>query len=188
MVYSEQVTWRRSANDDTHQYLHSFAENIDTVIVILVLLACLCRAVFFVTFALAAATARPEVEGGGRGGPCFLVFYPFSPSDGSRSSSEHDRFITATHARNLGHDVRVNYSTLHNGVNQVRGQTYIRHEEATAVSSLRRRRTESEIQRRELKTLSIGSDWTFTATNLNILYRYEIEINFINSSSSIRGR
>lgn len=111
------------------------------------------------------------VEGGRR---CFLAFYPFSPSDGSRSSSEHDRFITATHARNLGHDVRVNYSTLHNGVNQVRGQTYIRQDEVTAVSSLRRRRTESEIQRRELTTLSIGSDWTFTATNLNILYKYEI--------------
>lgn len=106
-------------------------------------------------------------DGGGRGG-CFLAFYPFSPSDGSRSSSEHDRFVTATHARNLGHDVRVNYSTLHNGLNQVRGQTYFRQEEVTAVSSLRRRRTESEIQRHELTTLSIGSEWTFTATNLNI--------------------
>ena len=109
MVYSEQVTWRRSANDDTHQYLHSFAKNIDTVIVISVLLACLCRVVFFVTFALAVAT-----EGGGgvwKGRRGFLAFYSFSPSDGSRSSSEHDRFITATHARNLGRDVPVNYST-----------------------------------------------------------------------------
>ena len=70
----------------------------------------------------------------------------------------------------------------------MRGQTYIRQEELTAVSSLRRTRTESGIQRRELTTLSIGFDWNFTVTNLNILYRYEMEMNFTNSTSSIRGR
>jgi hypothetical protein len=72
------------------------------------------------------------------------------------------------HARNLGHDVRVNYSEIHNGVNQVRGQTYIRQEEMTAVISLQRRRTESDIHRHELTTLSVGSDWTCAATNWNI--------------------
>jgi len=124
MVYSEQVTWRRSANDDTHQYLHSFAKNIDTFIVISVPLACLCRVVFFVTFALAAATGGGE--GGGGVGRCFLAFCPFSPSDGSRSSSEHDRFVTGTHARNLGHDVRVNYSALHNGLKCEARPTFVR--------------------------------------------------------------
>jgi hypothetical protein len=149
MVYSEQVKRRRSPNEDTLQYLHSFVENIDIVIVISVLLACLCRVVFFVTFALIA---------GGGGGRCFLVFCPFSPSDGRRISSEHDRFITAPHARNLGHHVRVNYSELHNGVNQLYGQTCIRQGKVTAVSSLERRRTKSEVHILELTTLSMHFD------------------------------
>jgi len=76
MVYSKQVTWRRSSNDDTHQYLHSFAENIDTVIVISVLLACLCRVVFFVTFALAAVTGGPVWKGGGDASLPSTRFHP----------------------------------------------------------------------------------------------------------------
>lgn len=91
MVYSEQVTRRRSANEDMLHCLYSFVENIDILIVIWVELACLCRFVFFVTFALISQ----------RGERLLLSAVP--PSDGSCSSSEHDRFITAPHARKLGH-------------------------------------------------------------------------------------
>lgn len=82
MVYSEQVTWRRSANDDTHQYLHSFSENIDTVIVISVLVACPCRVVFFVTFALAVSTGGPGGGRGARGGDVSLPSTRFHPPMG----------------------------------------------------------------------------------------------------------
>ena len=110
----------------------------------------------------------------GGGGDASLPSTRFHPPMGVAVQVNTIALLPHPHARNLGHDVRINYSELYNGVNQVRGQTYIRQEEMTGVTSLERRRTESKIRRHELTTLSIGSDWTFTATNLNILYRNEI--------------
>lgn len=91
MVYSEQVRRRRWANEDTLQYLHSFVENIDTIIVISVELACLCR--FRVLYNIRSHSGERLLPS----------LTPVPPSDGSCSSSEHDHFITAPHARKLGH-------------------------------------------------------------------------------------
>lgn len=116
MVYSEQVKRRRSANEDTLQYLYSFTENIDTLIVISVLVACLCRS-FFVTFALTAGRCFPASS------------YPRQPPMGPAiqvnmiSLLPHTRPGKRTTAPFSFARTHVNYSELNNGANQVHDYT-----------------------------------------------------------------
>jgi hypothetical protein len=171
IVYSEQVKWRRSPNEDTLQYFHSFRGK---------------HRYRHCNFGIACLPVSRRVlcnihsHTGTRMLPCLLLV--FSIRWESCSSSEHDRFITVPYARNLGCLVRVNYSELHNGVNQAHGQTYSHQWQVTTASSLQRRRTESETRTPELTRLSIHFGWTFTTMNLNILHRKKISMNFINSS------